>query len=68
MLTAAAAASEELQQLERTRTTLETTVDDVMRRHPELVADLDERLANEDWDTIQANAVKVIGNVKAAMA
>lgn len=25
-------------------------------------------IANEDWDTIQANAVKVIGNVKAAMA
>lgn len=60
---AAAQASEELAELERTRTTLETSIDDVMRRNPEVVAELEQRLANEDWDTeskpIDVNALRL---------
>lgn len=60
---AAAAASEELHELERTRTTLETSIEDTMRQHPDIVANLSERLANEDWDTeakpIDINALRL---------
>jgi len=63
-LTAAAAeASVELAELERTRTTLETTLSDVIRRNPELHAELEARIANEDWDTdskpIDVNALRL---------
>lgn len=60
---AAAAASEELKELRRTRTTLETSLNDVIRRHPDLHAELQERIANEDWDTdtkpIDVNALRL---------
>jgi hypothetical protein len=60
---AAAAASTELTQLERTRTTLRTTADEVHRRHPEIIADLQARLADEDWDTeekpLDVNALRL---------
>ena len=48
---AAAAASVELKELERTRTTLETSMDDIKRRFPEMDAELTARLEAEDWDT-----------------
>lgn len=59
----AAEASVELAELKRTRTTLETTLSDVIRREPELYAQLQERVANEDWDTetkpIDVNAMRL---------
>lgn len=51
MSNAASKASDELDALQRTRTTLQTTTADVMRQYPELALALEERLDNEDWDT-----------------
>ena len=47
----AESAAAELEELKRTRTTLETSIHDVIENHPDLYAELQERLANEDWDT-----------------
>lgn len=46
-----AKASEELAELRRTRTTLDTVLDDVLRRHPEINEELEARIAEDDWDT-----------------
>jgi hypothetical protein len=63
LTTAAATASTELTQLQRTRTTLNTTVDEVAKRHPEIIAELQARIADEDWDTeekpLDVNALRL---------